>query len=111
MIRSKKIIAICLPGEIEDLTLTEHCASMAYPDAVAKEAAAAKGKTDLAGAPQGGGAGAQRSSSKRIKQSDTRPRNVGNVASECSIVIALAILAQPVQARIHQRRPPLLQAA
>jgi len=70
-----------LPGEIEDLTLTKHCASMAYPDAVAIEAAAAKGKTDLSGRPQRGGARAQGSSSKRIKQSDTRPRNLGNVAN------------------------------
>jgi hypothetical protein len=45
---------------------------MAYPDAVAIEAAAAKGKTDLSGTR--GGARAQGSSSKRIKQSDARPR-------------------------------------
>lgn len=58
---------------------------MAYPDAVAIEAAAAKGKTDLSGTPQGGGARAQ-GSSKRIKQSDTRPRNVGNVANPVLLV-------------------------
>jgi hypothetical protein len=34
-------LASALPGKIEDFTLTKHCASMAYPDGVAIEAAAA----------------------------------------------------------------------